>query len=222
VNCPKVVGMSGVEIPGAKALEPLNPENAVIFVREGKVVAYILGGTHVFKSGEGEFIEIGQGSEPGTTDAKGLFVKSPTDSGASIGSSFESDAAGVGSSTAKGIAEIFAFAGGEIKTVIDKAGKSSFVQLPTNSKLKLTTGSLTVEMKAAETTTPYVKVNHGLGVKPTAVIPAVNSESLEPGVGGMSAETKNANEISFEVRGMRPFGAPGKNIKFIVGWIAVG
>ena len=208
--------MAGVKIPGAEALEPLEAENAVIFVREGKVVGYILGGTHVFKSGEGEFIEIGQGSEPGTTDAKALFVKSPADSGASIGSSFESDSAGVGSSTAKGVAEVFAFAGSVIKKVIDKSGVSDFLQLATPAKRKIDFGESTVKWSATEFADATVA--HNLGAVPKFAVPIAIQEGgsylIDQQVKKGSLTTTNA---TFRFRAA---GVYTGELKFF--WLAIG
>jgi len=80
-----------------------------------------------------------------------------------------------------------------------------------------TAGSTTVEMEAASTTSPYVKVTHKLGVKPVSVIPASNSE--EEGIGAVWAEAKGITETQFEVRACRS-AAPGKKFKIVIGWQA--
>jgi hypothetical protein len=103
-------------------------------------------------------------------------------------------------------------------TDLATSAKQLSPQLVTPGESKVASGSTTVEMAAAETTSPYATVSHGLGVKPKSVAAIV---ALEGGaVGGVFAELNNVGTSTFEVRAARPFGAPGKNTKFTIYWDA--
>jgi len=91
----------GVEVPAAKALEPLSPTNAILWVEGADKTGYIFSGNATFKSGEGEFLSLGQGDEPGTSQASALFLTNPSNSGASLTAEFEGKAALVGTSATK-------------------------------------------------------------------------------------------------------------------------
>jgi hypothetical protein len=93
-------------------------------------------------------------------------------------------------------------------------------QLPSPLPAKQNFGQVTVELGAAETTTAYAKVAHGLGVVPKSVTAVSNTE--EGAIGGIFAECKELSKETFSVRACRPFGAPGKATKITIGWQAFG
>jgi hypothetical protein len=91
-------------------------------------------------------------------------------------------------------------------------------QLVEPRESKTASGNVVVEMGAAETTTSFTMVTHGLGAKPKSISPSV---SLEGGaIGGVFAELNNVGPTTFEVRAARPFGAPGVKTKFTIYWDA--
>lgn len=91
-------------------------------------------------------------------------------------------------------------------------------QLVEPRESKTASGSVMVEMGAAETTTPFATVSHGLGAKPKSVAPTVALEGSP--IGGAFAELNVVNASTFEVRAARPFGAPGVKAKFTIYWEA--
>lgn len=105
-------------------------------------------------------------------------------------------------------------------TDLASSAKELAPQLSTPSPAKVGFSNVTLEMGAAETTTSYVKVAHGLGVTPKSVWVSSNSE--EGGIGGVFAETKELGKETFSVRACRPFGAAGKAFKIVIGWQAMG
>lgn len=110
--------------------------------------------------------------------------------------------------------------GGELATTV--AGYlTRFPQLAKEGTVKVNYGSVEVTLGAAATTTAFVKVTHELGVTPKSVVATVDTEGTG-GVGGNFAEVMGIGATTFEVRGARPFGAPGKETKFIIGWQAYG
>lgn len=103
-------------------------------------------------------------------------------------------------------------------TDLATSAKQLSPQLVTPGESKVASGSVVVEMGAAETTTTFASVSHGLGAKPKGLSATV---SLEGGsVGGVFAETTNVGASTFEVRAARPFGAPGAKTKFTIYWEA--
>lgn len=99
--------------------------------------------------------------------------------------------------------------------------KEFFPQNASAAVVKQAFGTVVLTLGAAETTTPYVKVTHGLGTTPKVVTATVDTEGTGA-IGGNFVECKGLGATTFEIRGARPFGVPGVETKFTAGWIAIG
>lgn len=106
------------------------------------------------------------------------------------------------------------------RMIITGQNESDFLKLLTTANWRVNAGVVNVLMESARTDTNAAVVSHGMGTTPIAIIGTVNL--LGGAIGGIFAEVMSSGLTTFNIRCLRPFGAPGVNTNFQINWIAIG
>lgn len=103
-------------------------------------------------------------------------------------------------------------------TLINGSAQSSFLQLATLASRKVALGETSVTIAKSATTSNEVTVNHGLGVKPVAVLPMLERAS-GGSTYGFRITSRTTTQFKFIVN-VTP--ATGAEETDTIGWLAVG
>ncbi len=194
----------GIIIPAATSLESPEAKNQVEWEKESTKdktgAAY--SGKNTFKSGEGEFAVVHQGDNFKASHSYMLLTDVPgasANSGATITAKDSSGNQAFVATETRGTTEqeCAVGAGSELKTLLDNAGKSNYVQLATPAKRIQNSGSVTVEW-IGSAFSPTIEIKHGLGVEPATIILGVEK------IGSIFAyfDYKEVNATRFKVEGI--------------------
>lgn len=209
----------GVEVPAAKALEPLEAKNAILWVEGADKTGYIFSGNATFKAGEGEFLAVGQGDEPGTSKAQILFVQTPSDSGTSVSAEFEGNEAALGTAATKTSQEAFALAGSQIATVLNSNGGSNFLQLAAGTlKKRIATGEVGIKISSGSNQSEQVTITHNLNNAKAQVFPVLEATASGTVLAPRITE-RAANTAKLFFNSPTTFGA---TVEIPCTWIALG
>lgn len=212
----------GIIIPAATSLESPEAKNQVEWEKEATKdkTGFAYSGKNTFKSGEGEFTAVGQGDSFTASHAYLLLADVPgasANSGASFTAEDSKGNAAFISAETRGTTEQEASvgAGSELKTLLDQAGKSNYVQLVTPAKRLQNSGLVTVEW-IGSAFSPTIEIKHGLGVEPATIILGVEK------IGSTFSyfDYKEVNSTRFKVEGIAN-AVIGSGTKSKLSWIAL-
>lgn len=209
----------GIIIPAATSLESPEAKNQVEWEKEATKdkTGFAYSGKNTFKSGEGEFTTVGQGDSFAKSHGYLLLTDVPgasANSGATITAKDANGKQAFVATETRGTTEqeVAAGAGSELKTVLDQAGKSEFLQLASLAKRKINFGTASLTFNT-ETFYNAKTVSHGLGTTPVSVVVTAPNEFV-------NCASVNFSSTTFQINAATTNGAAGPNLT--VCWIAIG
>lgn len=210
----------GLENPAAESLESPAAENEITWKKATDQTGFAYSGKNSFKSGEGEFTVLGQGDSFAGSHAYLLLADVPGEKANSGTTLTARDSSGKTAFVATetrtgGEQEVAVGAGSQVKTAIDQAGRSEFLQLASLAKRKINFGSIELEWPGGSPLTNEATITHGLGTTPVYL-------SVQAGMVNMCG-VGSPGGTTFKARMRTGDGtSPGAGTRQTVYWIAIG
>lgn len=212
--------MAGIEpLPASESLESPKAENEIVWKKTTDQTGAAYSGKNTFKSGEGEFTVVHQGDSFAKAHSYLLLTDVPgasANSGATITAKDSNGKQAFVATETRGTTEQEAAvgAGSELKTLLDQAGKSEFLQLASLAKRKVNFGTAKLKFEASKF--PGLKeITHGLGVTPLAVI-ATSENNV------VTLSTQGYTSTKFDLWGGNWFEPLNGELPVPVHWVAIG